>query len=109
MRGTISELGKPGIGVTPAAVAELVSQACAPEDYGGKRVLLIVPDGTRTAPVGVVFRALHQQLARGTRAFDVLIALGTHQPMSEAAICGRLEISEEERREVYGKVNFFNH
>ena len=27
-------------------------------DYRGKKVLLIVPDGTRTAPVGMMFKAL---------------------------------------------------
>ena len=109
MRETLQQVAKPGMSVTPPSVADLVAHACAPEDYSGKRVLLIVPDGTRTAPVGVVFRALHQQIARGTRAFDVLIALGTHQPMTEAGICGRLEISEKERSEVYGQVKFFNH
>jgi nickel-dependent lactate racemase len=40
---------------------------------------------------------------------DVLIALGTHQPMSEEAICDRLEISLEERQNKYEKVQFFNH
>ncbi len=109
MRETLSQVGKPGIGVTPAKVAELVSRICAPEDYSGKRVLLIVPDGTRTAPIGMIFRALHSQIARGTKALDVLIALGTHQPMNEAAICQRLEISEKERHETYRQVKFFNH
>ena len=63
------------------------------EAYRTRKVLLIVPDGTRTAPMGIVFKALHGQIGSVTRAFDVLIALGTHQPMSEAAICERLEIS----------------
>jgi nickel-dependent lactate racemase len=72
-------------------------------------VLLIVPDGTRTAPVGLLFQALHEQIGRVARAFDVLVALGTHQPMSEAAICQRLEISEDQRRSAYGRVRFFNH
>jgi hypothetical protein len=35
-------------------------------------------------------------------ALDVMIALGTHQPMSEEAICHRLEISLEER---HGKIS----
>ena len=38
-----------------------------------------------------------------------MIALGTHQPMSEEAICHRLEISVEERRAKYGTVRLFNH
>src|SRR5258706_3448792 len=109
MHRTLQQLPRAGRFVSPDAVADLVGRACVPEDYSGKRVLLIVPDGTRTAPVGTVFRALHQRIARGTRAFDVLIALGTHQPMTEAAICGRLEISERERSEAYRNVKFFNH
>jgi len=40
---------------------------------------------------------------------DIIVALGTHSPMSEEAICKRLEISLQERREKYGKVKFINH
>jgi hypothetical protein len=83
--------------------------ACPPEAYRHKRVLVIVPDGTRTAPIGLVFKALHAHLGGVTDKLDVLIALGTHQPMSEAAICQRLEISLEERAGTYRKVAFHNH
>ncbi|HWQ92097.1 MAG TPA: lactate racemase domain-containing protein, partial [Clostridia bacterium] len=90
-------------------VADVVSRACSRENYRGKRVLLIVPDSTRTAPVGALFQALHRQISGVTRALDVLVALGTHQPMSEEAICQRLEITEGERRQTYAGVRFFNH
>lgn len=90
-------------------VAALIAQACPAENYRDKRVLLIVPDGTRTAPVGLMFKSLHRQIGGVTKAFDVLVALGTHQPMSDAAICRRLEISEAGRREQYRRVNCFNH
>lgn len=95
--------------VSAAQVAEVTSQSCPPAQYRGKRVLLIIPDGTRTAPVGLLFKTLHAQLSSVTKALDVMTALGTHQPMSEAAICLRLEISEAERRGEYRNVNFFNH
>jgi nickel-dependent lactate racemase len=95
--------------VTPTQVEEIVSRACPTGSYKGKRVLLIVPDGTRTAPIGLVFKALHAQIGDVTTAMDVLIALGTHQPMSEAAICWRLDISETERSKLYRRVKFFNH
>src|SRR5690349_17793698 len=90
-------------------VAKTVSQVCPVDSYRNVRVLLIVPDGTRTAPIGLIFKALYEQIGSATKAFDVLIALGTHQPMSEAAICRRLEISPDERRAVFGKVRFYNH
>ena len=90
-------------------VVEIVQRACSPETFRGKRVLLIVPDGTRTAPIGLVFEALFRHVGQLTSAFDVLIALGTHQPMDELAICRRLDISETQRRETFSKVKFFNH
>ncbi|MFN0068153.1 MAG: lactate racemase domain-containing protein [Limisphaerales bacterium] len=99
----------PGAAVSPAQVAQLVADACPAKDYRGRRVLLIVPDGTRTAPVGLLFQTLFAQLGDGTAALDVMIALGTHQPMSEPAICGRLEISEAERAGRYRRVRFLNH
>ncbi|MBU6400932.1 MAG: DUF2088 domain-containing protein [Verrucomicrobia bacterium] len=107
--GVISRTADPAGTLTQEQVEAVVAQACPTEDYRDQRVLLIVPDGTRTAPVGLLFRALHRQVGAVTKAFDVLIALGTHQPMNDPAICRRLEISETERAAQYRQVRFFNH
>lgn len=77
--------------------------------FAGKRVLLVIPDGTRTAPVGQLFKGLHARLAEQVAALDIIIALGTHPPMSQDAINQRLEITAEERSGVYGNVQVFNH
>jgi len=95
--------------VSPQQVSEIIAEACPAGSYRGKKVLLVVPDGTRTAPVGLMFKTLHRQIGAVTKAFDVLIALGTHPPMSKEAICRRLEISSAERRGQYRDVRFFNH
>ncbi len=105
----LSSTAAQGSAVSAAQVTDLVAQACPAGDYRGKRVLLIVPDATRTAPVGLMFQTLFQQIGAVTANFDILIALGTHQPMSEAAICERLEISTAERASTYAQVRFFNH
>ena len=105
----LSASAQKGSAVSAAQVTDLVAQACPARDYRGKKVLLIVPDATRTAPVGLMFQTLFQQIGAATANFDILIALGTHQPMSEAAICGRLEISAAERATTYSTVRFFNH
>ena len=104
-----AQISPPNRIVSLAQVADVIAKVCSPESYRGQRVLLIVPDGTRTAPVGSVFQALHRQIAAETKAFDVMIALGTHQPMNEMAVCERLEISEAQRRELYRQVRFINH
>lgn len=95
--------------VTAQDVAEAVARACPAEAYRGKRILLIIPDGTRTAPIGLIFKSLFAHIGEATAKMDVIIALGTHQPMSEEAICRRLDISIEERRGRYSKVSFHNH
>lgn len=95
--------------VSPEQVAAAIAQTCPVEKYRGRKVLLVIPDGTRTAPVGLMFKTLHAHLGAVAGALDIIVALGTHQPMSEEAICERLEISLAERRGAYGKVQFFNH
>ena len=90
-------------------VSELVGNALPVEDYRGKKILLIVPDSTRTAPVGLLFKTIYDQIGKSTEALDVMIALGTHPPMSEKEICERLEISEEQRQTRYESVKFHNH
>ncbi len=90
-------------------VKELVTQAMAGAALGGKKVLMIVPDHTRTAPIGTMFRAVHEQLSGRVAALDVMIALGTHPPLSDEQIYNRMEITEAEHRERFPDVNFYNH
>jgi nickel-dependent lactate racemase len=109
MQPVIGRATPSGKGLTEANVAEIVGQACPEERYKGRKVLVIIPDGTRTAPVGLMFKTLHKQIGSVARSFDILVALGTHQPMTEEAICRRLEITLEQRRTIFGRVQFFNH
>lgn len=95
--------------LTQSQVQEIVARHCPSEQYRDKRVLLIIPDGTRSGPIGTLFTTLFEQIGAMTKAFDVLVALGTHQPMNEAAICRRLEITPAQRLGTYGRVRFFNH
>src|SRR6266403_477689 len=106
---TISRTSPAGSYLTREQVLEVINQACPPSEYRGKRVLLIVPDATRTCPLDIFFEGIFDQIGAVVAALDVMIALGTHQPMSEEAICHRLEISLEERRAKYGSVRLFNH
>ncbi len=106
---TISRTSPSGSYLTNEQVLEVIHEACPISEYRGKKVLLIVPDATRTCPLGMLFKGIFEQIGAETAAFDVLIALGTHQPMNEEAICHRLEISVEERRAKYGTVRLFNH
>ena len=95
--------------LTNEQVNEVVAQSLPAAEYAGKKVLLIVPDATRTAPIGQLFKAIHAQICDSAAKLDVMIALGTHHAMSEEAICERLEITINERRDQYAEVTFHNH
>jgi nickel-dependent lactate racemase len=101
--------GKKGAKLDETLVLELCGAEIAKWDVSGRRILAVVPDHTRTAPIDVMFRVLHRLLAREAAAFDVLIALGTHPPMSDEAINERLGITAEDRAGRYAGTRFFNH
>ena len=105
----ISKTASSPQGLSAEEVAELIAWSYPTEEYRGKRIVMIIPDATRTCPVGLLFQKLHAHLAGVVKQLDILVALGTHQPMSEEAICQRLEISLDERRGRYRDVRFFNH
>ncbi|MHB8381716.1 MAG: lactate racemase domain-containing protein [Candidatus Binataceae bacterium] len=105
----LTRISGPGEHLGIDAVREAVAQVCPASGYRGKRVLLIVPDATRTCPLGLFFAALFDEIGTVASELDVLIALGTHPPMTEDAICRRLEISAGERAAKYRQVRFFNH
>ena len=104
----ISQSAFPGK-LTDGQVADIVAQALPVAAYRDKKILLVVPDHTRTAPVGLMFKAIFAQIGAVAKALDVLVALGTHPPMNEAAICQRLEISVAQHRGEFQNVRFFNH
>ncbi len=49
-------------------VSELVHQALADPKLDGQRILVLIPDGTRTAPIPQMFRLLHQELGKRVAA-----------------------------------------
>jgi lactate racemase len=67
-------------------VRKVVSQAAAQLKLKGKRVLTIIPDGTRTMPMPLMFQLLQQEIGTQAAACDYLVALGTHSLMSETQL-----------------------
>jgi nickel-dependent lactate racemase len=71
-------------------------------DFGrpGENVLTVVPDGTRTVPMDVIFDALCAELAPRVGRLTVLVALGTHPPMTDDALSAHLGAGWRERGNV---------
>jgi lactate racemase len=97
--GTLSE----------AEVRDLMALTLTRSQLDGRRILIIIPDSTRTAPVPMMFRLFHEYLGERVAALDFLIALGTHQPMSDEAINRLIGVRTEERSGLYAHTRIFNH
>lgn len=95
--------------VDHARAAKAVREFFAQNDYTGKRLLLITPDNTRSGPIGEIFQMIFDCASQKAAALDVLIALGTHQPISDEQICKRFCITPQQRSGKYASVKFFNH
>ena len=79
-------LGGPEGVLTEQQIGEFVAQQLAGADVDGKSVCVIIPDGTRSVPLPLVLRPIHEALAGRAASVTVLIALGTHAAMSEPHI-----------------------
>ncbi|NJN19517.1 MAG: DUF2088 domain-containing protein [Oscillochloris sp.] len=95
--------------LSDAEVAGILGQALAASALDGKRVLVIIPDGTRTAPIALLFQLLQTQLGPHVARLDYLIALGTHKPMRAEAIDRLLGMPEAERLSRYPHTSVLNH
>ena len=88
-------------------VRAVVHEALPRMPLDGKRVLVLIPDGTRTMPLPLLFGVLEAAVAPRARALDFLVALGTHVPMTDA------QLSKLVGRDVTdgksGERNIFNH
>ncbi len=95
--------------MTSDDIRVLLEQAFSDASWHGQRVLVIIPDATRSAPIPLMFRLLYEALGQQVAQLDYVIALGTHQPMSEDTITKLVGVSEAERHKHYPKSRVFNH
>jgi lactate racemase len=69
--------------LTESQIRQIAARGLNQLDLDGKRILVLIPDGTRTMPMPLIFDILDQELSGRTAALDFLVALGTHAPMSD--------------------------
>jgi nickel-dependent lactate racemase len=81
------------------------------EDFGlkNKKLLVILPDNTRSAPVDIFFKLFFELFGKKTKKLDYLIALGTHPLLTEEEKLKRVGISEQDKKKTYSSVKIMNH
>ena len=102
-------IGGVGDRLSPEEVTRFVTDALAGADVDGKTVCLVVPDGTRTCPLPLLLRATHAALDGRARAVTVVIALGTHQGMSDDHLAAHLGYETGQLEDTYPGWTVLNH
>ncbi len=93
--------------LTQGEVSQIVGEGLGTLNLEGRRVLIIIPDGTRTMPMPMMFGLFQEMLSPRAKALDFLVALGTHRPMSDEQL-GKL-IGRPVHHEQAGRSHIFNH
>ena len=91
------------------AIEEICARALSALDLAGKRVLVLIPDHTRHAPIGVFFRTLHRILGTRVKCLDYLVATGTHRAMEPERLYRHIGITPEEHRSKFTNVSLLTH
>ncbi len=72
--------------LSTAEVRQILQEGWNSLSLTGKKVLVLIPDSTRTMPMPLVYEILEEQLTNRVQRLDYLIALGTHPPLSDAQL-----------------------
>jgi nickel-dependent lactate racemase len=73
-----------------------------------QRVLVLIPDHTRSLPLPFLFRSLVDTLD-DVKQLDFMVALGTHPPLSEDGLHKLVGITVEERNTAFRHIGLLNH
>ena len=76
--------------------------------FTNQRVLVLIPDHTRSLPLPFLFRSL-VDILHDAKQLDFMVALGTHPPLSDGNLNKLVGITAEERNTTFKHIGLFNH
>ena len=76
--------------------------------FDHQKVLVLIPDYTRSLPLPFLFRAL-VDIMQSAKRLDFMVALGTHPALSEQRLQALVGIRAEDRNTKYAKIGLTNH
>ena len=89
------------------AIRNLLHTALAGQ-FSSQKVLLLIPDHTRTIPLPQLFRYL-VEILHDSKRLDFMVALGTHPPLSQEQLCQLVGITADQRETTYRHIGLLNH
>ena len=88
-------------------VIEGLNQALG-EKYSNQKVLVLIPDHTRSLPLPFLFENLAEVLSNVCQ-LDFVVALGTHPPLSDKELHRLVGITTEEKKGKFRHIGIKNH
>ncbi|MFW6137998.1 MAG: lactate racemase domain-containing protein [Spirochaetota bacterium] len=86
-----------------------LSEAFEKYRFKNKKLLVIIPDNSRSAPVDIFFRLFYEEYLDRVKRLDYLVALGTHPLLKEAGKLKRVGIDKQQLETRYHDIAVFNH
>lgn len=102
-------LGSPTSALSDEETRRFVRQELDKKDINGKNVVIVIPDGTRSGPHGLMIQSVYDAIADRAASIKILIALGTHAAMEEPAIEKLLGVGSGEITTRFPKAEVLNH
>src|SRR5215207_2273985 len=88
-------------------IIEILYEGLA-DHFRNQRVLVLLPDHTRSLPLPFLFRSL-VDLLHDTKQLDFMVALGTHPRLSEESLHRLVGITAQERTTTFKQIGLLNH
>lgn len=105
--GVLSKQAQTGMLLSREEITQTLQKGLG-DLFRSQRVLVLIPDHTRTLPLPFLFHEL-VRIFKNTRQLDFIVALGTHPALDEERLCQLVGISLEERKTTYAKIGLMNH
>ena len=111
---TCQTIGGPHGTVTEEQLDQMLSRKLAEVPLDGKKVVLVIPDGTRSCPLPLLLRTAHRHLVDRAGELTAVIALGTHSYMEPDEIARMVGATgdggpEEQIAATYPRMPIINH
>lgn len=88
LEGLVQAIADAPGGLADDEIVDVMRAGLGREPLSGARVLVLVPDRTRTFPTARVASLLRRAVGGSVAALDYMVALGTHTPIPDAELPG---------------------
>lgn len=109
LAASAARVGDAGTVLSDEQVSTFIAEQLAAHPFDGRSVCVLVPDATRNCPLPLLMRAVHAALHGRVSRLTVLVALGTHAPMTEDALARHLGYLPGQLTDTYPGTTVENH